>query len=297
MKITLAQIAPKLGRVEDNLQLHRQILSDVWSAGGDLVVFPELSLTGYLLRDYVPEVALSADQLVGLFDGLGLGRQRPLEAVLGFVELSRGRQCYNSAAHLSLEPGGRPRLLKVHRKVHLPTYGMFDEQRYYAAGHSLRAYDTPLLGRTGLLICEDLWHPCTAYVLSVDGPGLEGSQTLIGIANSPARGVADTDHDVPANIATWRRLNALYAQLFGLVVLHVQRVGVEDSYIFSGGSEIVLPTGHVCARAPLFDEHLLTAELDLAAELRWHRSSAPMDLADDFDLVRRELHRIAAEAF
>lgn len=297
MKVTLAQLAPKLGRVDDNLQLHRQILSDGWGRDDDLVVFPELSLTGYLLRDYVAEVALPAEDLPGLFDGLGLGRARPLDTIIGFVELSAGRQCYNSAAYLHLPPGRRPQVVHVHRKVHLPTYGMFDERRYFTPGGSVRAFETALLGRAGMLLCEDLWHPVCTWLLSVDGPALEGAQCLFGLSNSPARGVGDTAHETVANLETWRRLNACYAKTCGALMFHVQRVGVEDSYIFSGGSEVVLPNGEPLARAPLFDEHLLTVELDLEGELRWLRSTQPLGLGTDAEVVRRELARILAEAF
>ncbi|MBI2301873.1 MAG: carbon-nitrogen hydrolase, partial [Armatimonadetes bacterium] len=150
MRVTLAQIAPRLGRLEDNVALHRQVMADAWGGGSDLVIFPELSLTGYLLRDWVPQVAVPAERLCELFDGLSAGRRTPLDVVLGFVELSSGRQCYNSAAYLRLGPGHRPVVVHIHRKVHLPTYGMFDEARYFSPGRALRAFDSPLLGRTGM---------------------------------------------------------------------------------------------------------------------------------------------------
>ncbi|NUQ00251.1 MAG: carbon-nitrogen hydrolase [Armatimonadetes bacterium] len=297
MKVMLAQIAPKLGRLDDNLELHRRIIAEAWASGHDLVVFPELSLTGYLLRDHVPNVALAAEELTGLFGGLGDGRERPLEVVVGFVELGASYRCYNAAALLRLKPAQPPGRLAVHRKVHLPTYGMFDERRYFAPGRTFRAFQSGVLGRAGLLICEDLWHPSSAYVLSVDGPCNEGIQALIGMANSPARGVADTTHDTVANLETWRRLNGLYASLFGLVLLHCQRVGVEDSYVFTGGSEVLAPGGEVLARAPLFAEQLLSAELDIDSLVRWHRSVSPFTMADDLDVVRRELERVSVEAF
>lgn len=292
MKATLAQIAPALGRLDDNLELHRKIIRDVWAADSDLLVFPELSVSGYLLRDHVPHVAMAATELVQALDGLH-GGSSPLEVVVGFVELSAGYQCYNSAAHLLLRPDQPPQLLAVHRKVHLPTYGMFDELRYFVPGKRLCAYDTPLLGRTALLICEDLWFPSCVHLLAVDGPHFEGCQTLIGVANSPARGVSDIEHDTVSNLEMWRRLNRVYAELFGLVVLHVQRVGVEDSYIFTGGSEIIAPDGELLCRAPLFDEAIVSAEFDLTEHLRWHRSLRPLALSEDFHVLRQEMDRVA----
>ncbi len=297
MKATLAQIAPKLGRFDDNLELHRQIVAEAWQAGRDLVVFPELSLTGYLLRDHVPHVACRAADIAARFADLGTACRQGIDVVVGFVELSEHYQCFNSAAYLHLEPGAQPVLQAVHRKVHLPTYGMFDERRYFAPGRTIRAFDAAVLGRCGLLICEDLWHPSSAYVLAVDGPRFEGVQAIIAVANSPARGVHDTSHHTVANLETWRRLNWLYAKLFGVLLLHCQRVGVEDSYIFTGGSEVLAPGGEPLARAPLFEETLLEVELNLADTLRWHRSVSPFTMADDLDLVRRELARIEQEAF
>jgi predicted amidohydrolase len=292
MKATLAQIAPRLGRLEVNLAQHRQLLGEAWVAGTDLIVFPELSLTGYLLRDHTAHVALTVAELAASLAGLSAG-ERAMDAAVGFVELSAGHQCYNSAAYLHFAPGeSAPQVVHVHRKVHLPTYGMFDERRYVNPGRRYRAFDAPLLGRCGMLICEDLWHPSSVFVMSVDGPNFEGMEVLLGLANSPARGAQDTEQFTVANVETWRRLNALYAELYGLVVFHVQRVGVEDQYIFSGGSEIVAPGGEPLARLPLFDEAVVTVDLDLAEMSRWCRSVSPRALAEDVDLVRSELARI-----
>jgi predicted amidohydrolase len=298
MRVTLAQIAPRLGRLADNLAAHRQILAEAWAGGSRLVVFPELSLTGYLLRDYTSEVALTVEELAAHLAAVaapaGAG---PLEVVLGFVELSPGRQCYNAGACFELAPDAAPRLVHLHRKVHLPTYGMFDERRYFNPGRRYQAFESPSLGRCGLLICEDLWHPSSVFVLSVDGPAFEGAGVLLGLANSPARGLTDTERFTVGNMETWRRLNALYAELYGLLVFHVQRVGVEDQYIFSGGSQILAPGGEVLLEAPLFDEAIVSAEIDPAAVLRPHRSANPRALAEDVDLVRRELERIGSAVY
>lgn len=296
MRVTLAQIAPRLGRLDDNVALHRSLMADAWAGGTDLLLFPELSLTGYLLRDYTSQVAISVDELVARLDGLTPG-PGPLEVVVGFVELSAGAQCYNSAAWLRLLPGGPPEVLHVHRKVHLPTYGMFDERRYFNPGRRYAALDSPSLGRAGLLICEDLWHPSSVFVLAVDGPAFEGMRALVGLTNSPARGVTDTESCTTANVETWRRLNALYAELYGLLVFHVQRVGVEDQYIFSGASEVLAPSGEVLLRAPLFDEAVLSVDLEPAELLRRQRSVQPRALAEDVELVRRELARIGGEVY
>ncbi|MBI5832927.1 MAG: carbon-nitrogen hydrolase [Armatimonadetes bacterium] len=297
MKITLAQIAPGLGRVEENLARHRELIAAAWAEGVDLLVFPELSVTGYLLRDDTARVARSTEQLIGELRGIAPG-DKPLDVVLGFIELSAGRQCYNAAVYLRYEPGqATPVLVHRHRKVHLPTYGMFDERRYVNPGQRLAAFDSPVLGRAGLLVCEDLWHPATVYTLSVDGPGFEGMGVLLGIANSPARGVDNTEGFTTANLETWRRLNRLYAEIFGVLVVHVQRVGVEDQYIFTGGSEIVTPSGDTLLAAPLFDEAILSVEIDTELWLRAHRASSPRALGESVHVVRRELERIGSEVY
>lgn len=296
MKVTLAQIAPRLGRLADNINRHRELIGAGWADGTDLLLFPELSLTGYLLRDYTAQVALTTAELTKAFAAVPAG-ERDLDVVLGFVELSAGGHCYNAAAWLHLSPARPPALVHVHRKVHLPTYGMFDEGRYFSPGRRCAAFDGPGLGRAGLLLCEDAWHPSSVFLLAVDGPEYEGVTSLITLANSPARGVQDTERETVANLEVWRRLNALWAELYGLTVFHVQRVGVEDQYVFTGGSEILAPGGEPLVQAPLFDEALLSVELDPAALSRRQRSVLPREPAGDVELVRRELARIAREVY
>jgi len=146
----MAQIAPVLAHRERNLALHLEQIEAARRQGADLVVFPELSLTGYFVRDMVPDVAIrAASPAIGrLMEAAG-----PTALVVGFVEESAQHRFYNSA--LLAEEG---RIVHVHRKVYLPTYGLFDEQRYFAAGERIEAFDTARFGRVGLLICEDFWH-------------------------------------------------------------------------------------------------------------------------------------------
>src|SRR4051812_13753954 len=148
--IALAQIAPKLGDLAGNLELHKRQIAAAKKQNSDLIVFPELSLTGHFLRDMVPDVALAADadELQALADAAG-----EAALVVGFVEESLDRRFYNSA--FFAEDG---HILHVHRKVYLPTYGLFEEQRYFAAGERIRAFDSARFGRVGLLVCEDFWH-------------------------------------------------------------------------------------------------------------------------------------------
>ena len=202
LKIAICQVAPTLGNLDANLALHLEHIETARSQGAELIVFPELSLTGYFLRDMVPDVAQTRESplLRRLIDAAGESA-----LVLGFVEESPQHRFYNAAAFS--EDG---ELRYVHRKVYLPTYGMFDEQRYFAAGERIAAFDTQL-GRVGLLICEDFWHLSCGVIL-----GAEEIDYLICISNSPGRGAAGQHL---ASSETWRLLNRCYARFLGSAVI------------------------------------------------------------------------------
>ena len=175
LRVGLGQVAPQLGMVDDNLATHRRVIDEARARGIDLLVFPELGLTGYLLQDLNSEVAMRADdqRLAQLGKAGG-----DMSVVLGFVEESDDHQLYISAA---LFEGGE--LRHVYRKSYLPNYGLFDERRFFGAGTQIRAVDSRLGVRLGISICEDFWHLPTPYLLALDG-----AQVLINIASSPGRG-------------------------------------------------------------------------------------------------------------
>ncbi|MBI2875460.1 MAG: carbon-nitrogen hydrolase, partial [Candidatus Tectomicrobia bacterium] len=233
---------------------------------------------GYYLRDMVPEVALreGSAALKRLRE-----MSREMALVTGLVEESADHLFYNAGLYLD---GGE--ICHTHRKVYLPTYGMFDEQRYFARGRKVRAFDTRF-GRGCLLICEDLWHPSTAYIAFQDGAAL-----LINLSCSPSRGI-DREEKL-AITETWETLNQAYAKLFSQFVLFVNRVGYEDGVNFWGGSEILDPEGRVIAKAPYFEEGLTVGELDLGT-LRRTRIATTLLRDEDLDLMLRELWRIHQE--
>jgi len=191
----LVQIKPKLGRVADNLVLIRQQVTLAIEQGADLAVLPELALTGYFLKDLVPEVALPLEspELAALQE-----LSRRISIVVGFVEVTPDFQFYNSAVWL--EDG---QLKHLHRKVYLPTYGLFDEQRYLGRGDRFRAFDTKF-GRVGLLVCEDMWHLSAPYLLAMDG-----ATSLVCLSSSPGRGVEEGE--LGAAVA-WRNLTTAMAR-------------------------------------------------------------------------------------
>jgi predicted amidohydrolase len=273
----LAQIKPKLGCVADNLALIETEIIQARESGAGLVVFPELALSGYFLKDLVPEVALRLDSptinhLVELSRGISIA--------IGFVEETDDYHFYNSA--LYLEDGA---IRHLHRKVYLPTYGLFDEQRYLARGETIRAFDTKF-GRFGMLICEDMWHLSASYILAMDG-----ATTLICLSSSPARGI---ESDSLGSAVAWQKLTSTTALFLNCRVLYCNRVGFEDGVNFWGGSEYVAPSGESVTRAALLESDCITVRVDEGA-LRRERISSPMMRDENLPVTLQELQRIALQ--
>jgi len=280
VKVAMAQISPFLGDRQQNLQLHLQQIDEARQQGADLIVFPELSLTGYCLRDMVPDVAVGRNcpEIHELAEAAGAG-----SLVVGLVEESSRNRFYNAALYAE---GGQ--VVHVHRKVYLPTYGLFDERRYFAPGNRVEAFDTVRFGRVGILICEDLWHLSAAAIMQA-----EEVDVLVCVANSPARGVAGSHIDTAE---TYGRLCETFAQLLGAIVIFVNRVGFEDGLCFWGGSMVVGPDGHRIAEAPMLDEALTIATVNLD-DLRRQRLIAPLGRDERLLVVIEELNRIKRQRY
>lgn len=281
MKITvgIAQIHPALGDIPANLARHLEYIDRARAAGVDLLLFPELSLTGYNLQDLVYEVAMRPSADDPTFSVL-LQASRDLDLVVGFVHEDARHRFYVAAAYLS---GGE--VIHLHDKVYLPTYALFDEGRYFAWGDSVRAFDTRF-GRLGMLICEDFWHASPPYLLWLDG-----ADVLLLMSASPGRGLDTGDRLASAR---WVELvNQAYASLFTDFVIHANRVGYEDGLNFWGGSMITDPSGEALARAPYFEEALLVQAIDLN-QLHRTRSRLPLLRDERTGLMQRELARILA---
>jgi predicted amidohydrolase len=276
LSVGIAQINPRLGHVQANFSQCEAAVQRAQALGLDLLVFPELSLTGYHLRDVVATVALRLDspEFAQLKEW---SRQVPL--IIGFVEESRDYRFYNSAAYLA---DGEVR--HVHRKVYLPTYGMFDEQRYFARGEQVRTFDLPW-GRAALLICEDLWHPSTSYLAALDKALL-----IICPSSSPLRGISNGESQ-DDNARYWELINRTYAETFGLFLVYANRVGFEDGVGFWGGSEILDPFGQRLAKGKYYEEDFITATLSLEA-VRRKRIASPLLRDENIDLTINELLRI-----
>jgi NAD+ synthase (glutamine-hydrolysing) len=284
MRITvgLAQIYPKLGDVPANLDKHRQFIEQADQQEVDLLIFPELSLTGYQVQDLVPEVAIRANRDDDTFRAL-LDASIQMDIVFGFVHADKRQRFYIAQAYLS-----QGECRHIHHKVYLPTYGMFDDGRYFDQGQHIRAFDTRF-GRVGMLICEDFWHMSAPYVLWMDGADI-----MIFGNSSPARGISASEGG-RLTVARWVELmTQAYGSLFTNYVMMCNRVGYEDGKNFWGGSLIVNPEGAFLTNGLYFDETLITQEIDLN-QLHRTRSLNPMLRDEQPHLVQRELARILQE--
>lgn len=281
IRIALAQLAPRLGALEENLEQHRAILAEARAGGAALTVFPELGLTGYLLQDLNAEVAMRRDDPRLLDLARAADRQ---SAIVSFVEESDDHRLFIAAA--LLEDGA---VRHVHRKVFLPTYGLFDERRFFAPGSTIRAVDSRLGLRLGISVCEDFWHLATAQLLALDG-----AQLLVNVSSSPGRDVAAVNGQGLGTATSWRTLNRTYAQLTTSYVVFVNRVGVDESITFWGGSEVIAPSGATVFAAPTHDEGLFFADID-PAEVRRERIATPLLRDERPEVILRQLDLIARE--
>lgn len=279
MKLTLAlaQISTHLGVVEANLEKHLAFIQEAHLKGADLVVFPELSLTGYVLQDLASTVAHRADRSDAVFSPL-LDASQDIDVMFGFVDEDNRHRLYIAAAYLS-----QGVVLHVHHKAYLPTYGLFDEGRFFALGDAVQAFDTHY-GRVGMLICEDFWHASLPYLLWVDGADLFLFQSA-----SPGRGLSQ---EPQLESARWvEHINRAYASLFTSFVAHTNRVGFEDGLNFWGGSTVFDPNGDQVARGPYQEESLVVTQIDLN-QLHRTRIRLPLLRDERTALMMRELSRI-----
>src|ERR1051326_584864 len=275
--IALAQIDNVLGDLAKNIKKHVELIRRARDGGAGLVVFPELSLSGYSIKDDNWDVAIRPgdEKLLSEF----LKESRDISILLGTAEESREFGIHNSA--LFFEKG---RAASAHLKIYPPTYGMFEELRYFSPGKTVRAFDS-LLGRLGVLICEDLWHVSLPYILAQDG-----AQIIIALSASPTRLSGEEEHIQNARVNSEQ--HRAYARLLSSYVVFCNRVGIEDGVNFWGGSEVVGPDGQVIVQAKLFEEDLVFAEIDDNEVRRARRFSRHL-LDEDKNLVLSELSRIA----
>jgi NAD+ synthase (glutamine-hydrolysing) len=281
LRLGLVQFKPVKGDVAANLGVVRGRIGDA-AGEQDLLVFPEACLSGYFLEGGVAEAALTADDLA---ERLGAPPAAAPDVVLGFYERWR-RRIYASVAYLTPDRD-RWRVVHVHRKMFLPTYGVFDEARFVETGTQLRAFDSRF-GRVGLLVCEEMWHSLPATILA-----LAGAELLLVVSASPARDFSPQPGGKPGNLERWDALAPAAAAEHGIFIAVSQLVGSEGGKLFPGGSAVFGPDGRVLARAPLYDEAVVSALLDGRERERAHQV-AP--LLADLEQMLPHLQRALDEA-
>jgi len=276
LRVALSQFRPTKGEYAENVARIGAVVGQAVQLDPkpDLVVFPETATSGYFVEGGVKELAVTAGTLAR---DLAAAYQGPaIDVVVGFYERFRNH-IYNSALYVTLEKK-KPEVRHVHRKVFLPTYGVFDEERFVDRGQDgVRSFETSWGGKAAILICEDAWHSLAATVAA-----LEGAQLVIVPSASPARGLGEVEdcegESLPASVVRWERIVRGIAEEHGVFVALANLVGFEGGKGFPGASAVIDPTGTVLARGPLFEEALLTADIDLDS-LTTARSDSPL-LAD-----------------
>ena len=276
MRVALAQIDSVLGDTEGNLRKAKEVVAEAKSRGADLTVFPELCLSGYALEELDDDIAIEADgeTINSLAEAAG-----EMAVVVGFCEEGQRFQNYNSAVYLE---GGV--LRHLHRKLYLPTYRIYEERKHYNPGQSMRAFDTRF-GRMAVLICNDAWQPFLPFIAVQDG-----AQVLIIPADSgtyPFPELLDTKD-------YWQGITRFYARMLESYVIFVNRVGKQDQIDFWGYSHVVDPWGTVVAEGPLYEEALITVDIDLG-DVRRRRREVPLVKEARLALLARELNRLAEE--
>lgn len=272
-KLRIVQADCTLANFEENLERHIKAIETAIRDGADAIAFPELSLTGYNVQDAAQDMAMHIDDR--RLDSLR-ELSRDICIFCGGIELSDDYGVYNSA--FMFEDGaGR----SVHRKIYLPTYGMFEELRYFSAGRQIETVTSRRIGKVGVAICEDFWHMSVPYLLAH-----QGAKLLLVLMSSPLR--LSPGQGVPAIVTQWQTIASTSAFLLSCYVACVNRVGNEDSFTYWGNSAVTAPDGSIAASAPMFSEHSFDATIDYSVVKRVRLQSSHF-LDEDTKLFASQL--------
>jgi predicted amidohydrolase len=279
VRITLAQLDSRMGEIDANVGRAEQAIMEAARESPDLIVFPELFLSGYSVGEVDHDLAMSPeDEPMAKLAELA----KPAGLVMGFMEAGRnGLHTYNSAAYY--EYG---RLVHVHRKLYLPNYASFEERKHFAPGQAMRAFPVDS-GRThmAMLVCNDAWQPQLAFLATQDG-----ARALI-VPTASAQSAFPERYD---SYGYWRGITRFYGRMFQQYVIFTNRVGCEGKLRFWGGSHVVDPWGNVVSEAPEDAEHLLTVDINMANVQR-RRREIPLVKEGRLGLLRREIDRLLEE--
>jgi predicted amidohydrolase len=273
--VAIVQFKPRKGDVEANLATLRGVFAQLLAGPApppQLVVLPEAAMTGYFLEGAVYELSFSAPEFAAKLDATwrAAGGTATIDIVCGFYENHEGTY-HNSALYATIGGGG-PKVVHVHRKMFLPTYGVFDEERFLSRGRHLDVFPTPF-GIAAILICEDAWHSIMPTIAA-----LKGARLIIIPSASPGRGLAGKG--MLESVERWRATATLMASEHGVYVLYAGLTGVEGGKGMSGSSCIVSPRGELLEALDELSVAILRARLD-GAEVDLARATLPLlgDLA------------------
>lgn len=282
LTVACAQIAPMKAEVQQNLDKIAEVALQSAAEGADLVLFPEASTTGYFLEGGVFESSLTEAELgSSLEERLAFRLQKPLDIALGYYENAEG-QLFNAAVYFEFS-GGKAKLKGSYRKFFLPTYGVFDEERFVTRGRELGVFETRF-GKMGFLICEDVWHSVLPALAAV-----AGAQVLLVPSASPGRGFSGNQI---GNLERYERLLKGISEEHGIFCVNTQLCGFEGGKGFVGGSMVLDPMGNTLVQSPVAEEHLLLAELDMDL-VRLARAQSP--LISDLLTAWPDIARLANE--
>lgn len=277
VKISLAQVNPVLGDVEKNMNKHLEFIEKSINENSNMVVFPELSMSGYRLRDLIESVAIEATDK--FFEPI-INKSKFIDIAFGFVERGEDKNTYNSAMYAS-----KGSIVNVYRKIYPPTHGMFEELRFVGRGDKIEVFDTAY-GKVSMIICRDLFHPSLAFLAYAGG-----ADYLIALSNMPLRGLKGKR---PAIQETVETAALTYTNFFGNFLVYVNRVGFDDGLGFYGGSFVMNPFGVKNLEAPIFEEILVTGEIN-TNDIFKKRQVFPISREEDLRIVYDNLRRLMEE--
>lgn len=274
MKVALAQINTKLGNIKENIKIHEFYIKRAIEDGNNLIVFPELSLTGYYLLDGAFEVSLKKEEILEIFKDLS----EKIDISLGYSEIGEDNITYISQIYLS-----KGKILHNHRKVYPPNHGMFEDLKFFGRGREIKSFDTDF-GKCGMLICRDFFHPSLALLHY-----LQNTELMILTSAIPVRG-AYRDDGVSIYEVT-EKLLSIYSLRFHTFIVFVNRVGFEEGVPFMGGSMVKNPSGRTILSLPLIKEDFQSIEIDFD-EIKREVFNLPLKREEDIDIILNNLKEI-----
>lgn len=274
LKVAAAQVQSRLGDPDTNFRHHLEVIADARAKGVEVLLFPEMSLTGHGAGAEVLRLSLERTdaRLQELADAAG-----DMVAIVGLMEEGPAAQFYNTAIALT---GGRQVFL--HRKVNLATYGRLEDGKHFAQGRYVDTWELGGPWRASVMICADLWNPGLVNLVA-----LHGCTVLFAPISSAIEAVGG-EFDNPAG---WHLNVRFYGMTYGLPLVMANRVGAEGDLRFWGGSCVVDPFGRMLAEAEADGEELVIADLDYET-VRRARYLLPTVRDSNLGLVLREAQRL-----